>query len=349
MNLFSEILLAFLVLLITTAILGLFALPLIRRLDVGQQVRVDGPKSHYKKNGTPTFGGLFFLLPLIIAAITIGLINPKLQILTALGFLILGFAVVGFLDDYYKVRVNNKGLSVRQKSLIMAVVSILFTIYYLYLAPQEPFILLPFSNSPIAVIGLYKIVYGVFVLLYLFFVTNAVNITDGVDGLAASVTAIAAAGLCGAGLYLANKMTVATMDSKIPLALHAADNARSAALLAAAVAGGCLSFLIFNRHPAKIFMGDTGSQALGAAVAGIALIVGAPWLIIFFGIIYLMEAFSVIIQVLYFKKTGGKRIFRMSPIHHHFELGGWKEEKIVRVFSLITVIGSTFGFLLLQG
>lgn len=351
MTLPTEVLIVGAALLGVTALLGLLGLPVIRGLNVGQQVRDDGPKSHYKKSGTPTFGGLFFLLPLIPAAIVIGFSAPGLQILAALGLLILGFAVAGFLDDYIKVRVSKKGLSVRQKSLIMVVVSVLFTIFYLYLAPQEPFFLLPFSHTPIAVSGLFKVAYGILVVLYLFFVTNAVNITDGVDGLCSSVTAIAAAGLCGAGIYLAGKFAIAGLvfsdPAKVLLHENAAANARSAAILAAAVAGGCIGFFIFNRHPAKIFMGDTGSQALGAAMAGIALIVGAPWLIIFFGVIYLVEAFSVIIQVAYFKKTGGKRIFRMSPIHHHFELGGWKEWKIVGVFSLITVIGSTIGFLLL--
>jgi len=344
------LLVALLGMLALTVVAGGFGLPLLRRLNVGEQVRDDGPKSHFKKSGTPTFGGLFFLIPLIVTAIVTGITHPELQVLSALALLILGFAVAGFLDDYIKVRVSKKGLSVRQKSLIMAAVSVLFTIYYLYFAPQQPFFLLPFSHAPIAITGFWKLPYGIFVVLYLFFVTNAVNITDGVDGLCSSVTSIAGIGLAGAATYQAVQFARWSLVFSDPargrLYEGAADNARSAALLAAAVVGGCLGFLVFNRHPAKIFMGDTGSQALGAAMAGIALIVGAPWLILFFGAIYIIEAFSVIIQVAYFKKTGGKRIFRMSPIHHHYELGGWKEWKIVGVFSLVTAIGSAIGFLL---
>ncbi len=344
----SALSIAFLILLALTAMNGLIGLPLLRGLKVGQQVRDDGPQSHYKKSGTPTFGGLFFLTPLIAASVVTGLLNPELQVLVALGFLILGFAVAGFLDDYIKVRVSKKGLSVRQKSLIMVAVSVIFTVYYLYFAPQQPYFLLPLSQNPIPISGIWKIAYGVFVVLYLFFVTNAVNITDGVDGLCSSVTAIAALGLAGALTVLASRPVAVSWSMLADLLTGASDNARAGALLAAAVAGGCVGFFIFNRHPAKVFMGDTGSQALGAAMAGIALIVGAPWLILFFGIIYIVEALSVIIQVAYFKKTGGKRIFRMSPIHHHFELGGWKEWRIVGVFSLVTLIGSVIGFLLLQ-
>lgn len=352
MNLLTELIIVAAIMLALTLLAGFFGLPLLRRLNVGQMVRDDGPATHFKKSGTPTFGGLFFLAPITLLGIYALLSGPALRNLGVLVLLMLAFALAGFLDDYIKVRISKKGLSVRNKSLIMAVVSILFTIYYLYLAPQPPFILLPFSEYPIEITGFYKIIYGVFVVLYLFFVTNAVNITDGVDGLCSSVTAIAAGGLAVAAFQLTSTFrdlspSIANNAVLSRLLSHAAANAHAATILAAAIAGGCLGFLVFNHHPAKIFMGDTGSQALGAAMAGIALIVGAPWLILFFGIIYLVEAFSVIIQVAYFKKTGGKRIFRMSPIHHHYELGGWNEWKIVKVFSLVTLIGSIVGYHLL--
>ncbi len=360
MDLSQSLPIAFAAILVAAVALGLVGLPLLRRLHVGQQVRDDGPQSHLKKSGTPTFGGLFFILPLLGATLYTGLSDPSARVMLALGFLILGFAIAGFIDDYIKVRISKKGLSVRHKSLIMLAVSIAFTVYYLYFAPGQPFLLVPFlagtpvvgSATPILVSGLWKIPYGIFVVLYLFFVTNAVNITDGVDGLCSTVTIIASAGLCAAGAWLtvslADRSRVFSNPATVGRFLAAAQDARSAAVLAAAVAGGCLGFLVFNRHPAKVFMGDTGSQALGAAVAGIALVMGAPWLVAFVGILYIIEALSVMIQVAYFKRTGGKRIFRMSPIHHHFELGGWKEEKIVVVFSLVTLAGSIIGFLIVR-
>jgi len=176
-----------------------------------------------------------------------------------------------------------------------------------------------------------KIPFGLLVVLYLFFISNAVNLTDGIDGLASSVTAISSAALAGAALILQPSL----------------NQARSVGWLSAAMFGGCLGFLVFNRHPAKVFMGDTGSQALGAGIAGAALLLGIPWVLLPVGIVYIAEAFSVMIQVVYFKKTGGKRIFRMSPIHHHYELGGWSENKIVLVFSLVGLAGGLLGLLMI--
>lgn len=316
-----------LIILILTVLAGLIGLPLLRRLNVGQKVRDDGPSTHFKKSGTPTFGGLFFLLPIALLGIYALIAVPALRSLAVLVLLMLTFALAGFLDDFIKVRVSKKGLSVLQKTVLLGLFSVLFTIYYLWFAPETPFLLVPFSGTQLLITGWVKIPYGIFVVLYLFFVCNAVNLTDGVDGLASSVTAVCTIGLAAAGLLL---------DTAVP-------GAFPAAWLAAAILGGCLGFLFFNRHPAKVFMGDTGSQALGAGVAAIALLYGAPWLVVLMGIIYMAEAFSVIIQVAYFKKTGGKRIFRMSPIHHHYELGGWPEKKIVAVFSLITLAGSLIG------
>lgn len=326
-----EMLLTALIILALTLLAGLFGMPLLRRLNVGQTVREDGPSTHFKKSGTPTFGGLFFLIPLALLGIYALVADPKLRTLAVLVLLMLTYALVGFLDDYIKVRVSKKGLSVRQKTILLGAFSVLFTIYYLWLAPEQPFFLVPFSGAQLPVTGWFKIPYGILVVLYLFFVCNAVNITDGVDGLASTVTVVSMAGLGTAGLILQQSV----------------QSARPAAWLSAAILGGCLGFLAFNRHPARVFMGDTGSQALGAGVAGIALLYGAPWLVIFMGVIYLAEAFSVIIQVAYFKRTGGKRIFRMSPIHHHYELGGWAENKIVIVFSLVALAGSLFGLLLI--
>ncbi len=319
------------IVLILTVVFGFLGLPVLRRLHVGQTVRDDGPQSHLKKSGTPTFGGLFFLLPLALLGIYAIFQGSRQRPLAVLILLMLVFAAVGFLDDFIKVRISKKGLSVRQKTVMLMLFSTLFVVYYLWLEPDQAFFLIPLSGQIITVIGWVKIPYAAFLILYLFFTCNAVNITDGVDGLASSVTAISTIFLGCAGLILKTKMS--GLDSGIWLSW--------------AIAAGCLGFLVFNRHPAKVFMGDTGSQALGAGVAGIALLYGAPWLILFVGVIYMAEAGSVIIQVAYFKKTGGRRIFRMSPIHHHFELGGWPEKKVVAVFSLITLIGSAVGLLLL--
>jgi phospho-N-acetylmuramoyl-pentapeptide-transferase len=319
------------IILALTLLAGTVGMPLLHRLQVGQTVRDDGPKSHYVKSGTPTFGGFFFLVPIALLGVYALLAGPALQPLAVLVLLVLLFAFVGFLDDYIKVRVSKKGLSVRQKTFLLLAFSILFTLYYLYLAADAPFLRLPFTGYHLMITGWWKLPYGVFVVVYLFFVCNSVNLTDGVDGLASSVTVLSSLALAAAGLLIAGDVVLA----------------RPAIWLSFAIAGGCLGFLAFNHHPAKVFMGDTGSQALGAGIAGIALLYGVPWLVALVGLIYMIESLSVIIQVAYFKKTGGKRIFRMSPIHHHYELGGWRENKIVLVFSLVTVISSLAGLLIL--
>ena len=316
--------------LVLTLICGAIGLPLLHRLHVGQTVRDDGPQSHLKKSGTPTFGGFFFLIPITLTGVFLFVRDRAFQPAAVVILMMLAFGLAGFLDDYIKVRISKKGLSVRQKTILLLVFSAAFSIYYLYLSPSEAFFLLPISGRQLAITGWVRLPYAVFVILVLFFTSNAFNLTDGVDGLASSVTVVCTAGLAAAGLQLRS-------------AIPAAD---TGLLLSISLAAGCLGFLAFNRHPARVFMGDTGSQALGAGIAGIAFIYGAPWLILFMGIIYVIEAASVIIQVAYFKKTGGKRIFRMSPIHHHFELGGWPENKVVLVFTLVALAGSLIGLLL---
>jgi phospho-N-acetylmuramoyl-pentapeptide-transferase len=313
-----------------TVLCGFFGLPVLKRLNVGQRVRDNGPASHLKKTGTPTFGGFFFLVPIALLGIYAAISSSGLQQLGVLILMLLLFGLVGFIDDYIKVRVSKKGLTVLQKSVLLLILTLLFTAYYLYFAPQQPFLLLPVSGRQIVIAGWGRLPYGLFVAVYLYFVCNAVNITDGVDGLASSVTVISSLFLCTAGLVLA----------------HTISAARPSAWLAAAMAAGCLGFLLFNRHPARVIMGDTGSQALGAGFAGITLLLGMPWLFLLTGVVYLAEAMSVVIQVAYFKHTGGKRIFRMSPIHHHFELGGWPENKVVVIFSLVGLAGGAAGLIL---
>ncbi len=332
-NLTPIILMALTVLVLTLAS-GLIGLPILRFLGIGQTVREDGPKTHYIKSGTPTFGGLFFLLAQTVVVLTDSLMRGFSLPSVALLLLVLTFAFSGFLDDYIKVKISKKGLSVRSKTILLLTFSVLFTLYYLYFMPGEPFLILPFAENPVLITGWWKVVYAPFVIIFLFFITNSVNLTDGVDGLASSVTVISSLALALAGMVL--------QGSGLDLIL-----AQSGISFSLMIAAGCAGFLAFNIHPAKIFMGDTGSQALGAGLAGISLYYGVPWLLAFVGVIYVIESLSVIIQVAYFKKTGGKRIFRMSPIHHHFELGGWKENKVVLIFSSVTLAGSLIGLLTL--
>ena len=319
--------------LVLTVLTGLVGLPLLGRLSVGQTVRDDGPKTHYVKSGTPTFGGFFFLVPLVLVTVAVQFIYGYSSAILAILLLILAFGFAGFLDDYIKVRISKKGLSVRQKTILLLAFSIGFTLWYLLALPVEPFLIVPGLGS-LPILGWWKLPYGVFVVIYLFFIANSVNLTDGVDGLASSVTVLAGLALAAAGLLLKGLgLETALMGPALAVSLM--------------LAAGCLGFLVFNHHPAKVFMGDTGSQALGAGVAAIALFYGVPWILLFIGFIYVAESLSVVIQVAYFKRTGGKRIFRMSPIHHHFELGGWKENKVVLVFSIVTLLGSVLGLLLL--
>ena len=314
-----------------TVLLGMIGIPVLRRLRVGQTVRDDGPRSHFSKSGTPTFGGFFFLIPLFFLGLVSFLSDEIPDQTGILILLMLAFGGVGFLDDWIKVRISKKGLSVKQKTILLLLISIAFSYYYLYASPDAAVFRMPLNGPVWEITGWLRIPYAVFIILVLFFTSNSVNLTDGVDGLAASVTVISCLSLGNAGLAI----------------LPQADAVTGSALVAFSISGGCLGFLIFNHHPARVFMGDTGSQALGAGFTGIALFYGVPWLILLVGVIYVAESLSVIIQVIYFKRTGGRRIFRMSPIHHHYELGGWSENRIVSVICLVTLIGSVIGLLML--
>lgn len=316
-----------------SALAGYFGLPLLRRLHVGQQVREEGPRSHLEKSGTPTFGGFFFLIPLFLTAIyrlvTVGVTDSYFLVT----LLMLIFGAVGFADDYIKVRVNKDGLSVKQKVFWLGLASVLFTGWYLWLAPHEPFIRLPLGGGTVAITGPWKVLAFVLIILYLFYVSNAVNLADGVDGLCSSITIASLVGYLFM-FYLLKE--------------YAADfDLVGLSSFSFALIGGMAGFLLFNRHPAKVFMGDTGSQAIGAAMAAIPLLAGVPWMILFAGIVYIAEGLSTLLQVLYFKASGGKRIFRMAPLHHHFELGGWSENKIVLIFSLVALLGGAIGLALL--
>lgn len=304
-----KIVMAIVISFIVASILGPIIIPLLHKLKFGQNIRQEGPKSHLKKAGTPTIGGLIFIFATIITMfVMVG--NPTDEAMIAL-YSFVGFGFVGFLDDLLKIiKKKNEGLTSGQKMILLLIVSGFLTWYaYKYI---ETSINIPFLNGQIN-FGLF---YIPFVMFYFAGVTNAVNLTDGLDGLATSVTVLVTTFL---GIISYNLGHI------------------SLAIFCVALAGALLAFLRFNAFPARVFMGDTGSLALGGAVAMVALILKMPLILVLIGIIYVIETLSVILQVASFKLTG-KRIFKMAPIHHHFEQLGWSETKIVSVFSIITVV-----------
>lgn len=294
---------------LASAAATMLLLPVLRRLKARQTVRSDGPRSHMVKTGTPTMGGAAILLGVTAAAFIYGRSSPVLAVLL-LGTL--GFGLVGFADDFIKVVLKRPlGLRAREKLLAQGLIGALVH-YILVLQGQSTVLTVPFTSVSMELGTLYL----PFVILVLIATTNGVNLADGLDGLAAGTAAIAAL----AFLFVA-------MASRIP----------DAALFAVALAGAAGGFLIFNLHPARVFMGDTGSLALGAALAMLALVTKSELLLPLIGGIYVVEAASVMIQVVYFRITRGKRIFRMSPLHHHFELAGFAETSVVYGFWLVSL------------
>ena len=293
-----------------SALLGPIVIPFLRRLKVGQTERKE-LESHLKKNGTPTMGGLMILASIIITSVFYVKDYPKI---VPILFMTVGFGVIGFLDDYLKVVLRRSdGLLAWQKMLCQIVVTTVFAVYMGCYSDVPLTMLIPFSGGKYLDLG-----WGAFPVLYLAVIgtVNGTNFTDGLDGLASSVT-----------------IMVATFFSVVAIGTNA-----GIAPITCAVVGALLGFLLFNVYPASVFMGDTGSLALGGVVVSAAYMMQMPLFIVIVGLIYLVEVLSVIIQVNYFKKTGGKRIFRMAPIHHHFELGGWSETRVVAVFSITTAI-----------
>lgn len=290
-----------------------FAIPELHKLKFGQEVRDDGPKAHLKKQGTPTMGGLVFVLAIVIVSLVYVRRYPKIL---PVMLLTVGFGIVGFIDDFLKVvKHQSEGFNPKQKFLCQLVFCLVFALY-LYLSPAyDHRMQIPFTEIYLDLGWFY-----VPVLLFIVLGTdNGANFTDGLDGLASSVTAVIALFLGFVSLYFGKA------DAQL-------------APISGAVFGALMGFLMFNCYPAKVFMGDTGSLALGGFVAAAAFEMSIPLFIPIFALIYLVEVLSVIIQVTYFKKTHGKRIFRMAPIHHHFELGGWSETKVVTVFTVLTVL-----------
>lgn len=296
--------------------LGPFVIPFLRRLKVGQTERAEGVQSHLKKGGTPTMGGLIMLIAIVITSLFYVRRYPRI---VPVLFLTLGFGIIGFLDDYLKVVLHRSdGLYPKQKMLGQIIVTTIFIIYIWRMDNSCLELLIPFSGGYVitgdSFGGLFKYLSIPLAYFVIIGTVNGVNFTDGLDGLASGVTLMVAIFFTAASMVLGGGIEPLT----------------------AAVAGALIGFLLFNVYPAQVFMGDTGSLALGGFVAGSAYLLRMPIFILIIGLIYLIEVLSVIIQVTYFKATGGKRIFKMAPIHHHFELCGWPETRIVTVFTVAT-------------
>ncbi len=296
------------------ALILAFLIPFLVRLKVGQTERVDGVQSHLKKAGTPTMGGIAILISVLVTSLVF---VPRYPRILPVLVLTLGFGIIGFVDDYLKVVLRRSdGLLPKQKMAGQIVVTVIFLLYAWLRDPACLDWRIPFTGGFTLTGFGFRVFASIASFVIIIGTVNGVNFTDGLDGLASSVTVIVAVFFCYASMV--------SLGGIEPIC--------------AAVVGALLGFLLFNVHPAKVFMGDTGSLALGGFVAGAAYALQMPVFIAIVGLIYLVEVMSVIIQVTYFKKTGGKRIFRMAPIHHHFELGGWSETRIVAVFTIITVL-----------
>lgn len=300
---------------------GPVVIPFLKRLKVGQTVRTEGPQTHLKKNGTPTMGGILILTAILVVSLFYVWDYPRM---IPILFLTLGFGLVGFLDDYIKVvLMRSMGLSPLQKLCLQLLVTGIYAFYLVSYTNTDLSMRLPFMEDKLIDFGFLNIPVLFFIVLA---TVNGTNLTDGLDGLAGSVTVI-----------------VTTFFSVVAIGTESGIEP-----VTCAVAGALLGFLLFNVHPASVFMGDTGSLALGGFVVSAAYALQLPLFIPIVGIIYLIEAASVILQVTYFKITGGKRIFRMAPLHHHFELGGWSEAKVTAVFSILTAIFCLVALLGLQ-
>lgn len=307
-----------------TTILGKLTIPVLKRLKVGQSEREDGPRSHLKKQGTPTMGGIMMMIAILVFTVIVCLLHPEKEFrkpILMIAIASLGFGIVGFIDDFKKVVLHNtEGLNPKLKMLGLLVVSSIYTIVLMRYTNVGNEIILPFTDFSLVFPNWLYIPFTILVMLS---ATNAVNLTDGIDGLAASVSAI-----------------MVTALSILAIKLGSSE----VSIFGAIVIGSCLGFLMYNFHKAKVMMGDTGSLLLGGVVSSIAIYLRIPVFLLIIAIVPILETLSVILQVSYFKRTG-KRLFRMSPLHHHFELIGWRENRVVTVFSLVTLIFSIIGIL----
>ena len=305
---------------IATVILSIFIIPILKKLKVGQIEREEGPESHYSKKGTPTMGGIIIALGIIIG--TIGgylyysIKEPETgrKILPLL-YITIGFGIIGFIDDFKKlVLKNTRGLKPSYKMLGLLIISVSFTLYLLKGINLGTQTFIPFLKQYIFLPG---IIYVPFAILVMLATTNAVNLTDGIDGLSTSISAI-----------------ITTCLTVIAIIL----DVKEIVVFGSIIVGACLGFLIFNLNTAKVFMGDTGSLLLGGTISAMALYLKMPLILLVIAAVPVIETLSVVLQVAYFKMTNGKRLFKMAPIHHHFELSGWKENKVVSVFCIFTLM-----------
>lgn len=309
---------------LVTLVCGSILLPILKKLNLGQNVREDGPESHLSKSGTPSMGGLIFLIPFLIFAFVIGYRYEDLRrIVYPLLFVTLAYAFIGFLDDYIKVKKKRStGLYAWQKMLLLLVVSGGYVYYLLEIFGVGTHIYLPFFKVYVD-LGNWYIPFAILVLLS---TTNVVNITDGLDGLAGGIMVIMATFFAVYGII--NQINGITYISAVLI-------------------GCCLGFLVYNINPARVFMGDTGSLALGGFLGAIALMLQLPLLLLVIAGVCVIEALSDILQVSYYKLTKGKRIFKMAPLHHHLELSGWSEKSVTRTFYCITIILCVIGIFII--
>ena len=315
--------LSFIVAFGVAAIVGQLLIPLLRRLKAGQSIRADGPTWHRSKEGTPTMGGIMFILAIGVAIVVAGWEEIQAGSYKHLYVFLfaLVFGVIGMIDDFQKLRHHdNEGLTAAQKFLLQLAAAIAFTVLMREEGYLTPNLFIPFVNVALPLPWVAYMVFAAFVMVG---TVNAVNLTDGVDGLATGVTIPVALFYMAASAWFGRNDLV---------------------ILSAALAGGLAAFLIYNFHPAKVFMGDTGSLFLGGMVCGLAFALDIPLVIPVIGLVYVAEVLSDIIQVTYYKKTH-KRIFRMAPLHHHLEMGGWSETKLFCVFSGLTLALCCLGFL----
>ena len=310
----------------TSTVISMIVIPVLRKLRIGQSERLDGPESHLGKKGTPTMGGIILIIATLVlsAFLYIDYSTQEPEIATRLLpmiFVTLGFGIVGFIDDFKKVILHNTdGLKPKFKLIGLTAIALVYVIMLTKVFGNGTDIYVPFLHT---YINLPIWVYVPFAVIVIIATTNAVNLTDGIDGLSTSITTII--------------LTCLTVISIIW-------NIKETTIFGSIVIGSALGFLLFNLYPAHIFMGDTGSLLLGGAIAGIALYLKIPLLLLIIAIIPVIETLSVILQVVYYKLTK-KRLFKMAPIHHHFEIKGWKENRIVSVFSIVTLIASIVGIL----
>lgn len=312
-----------------TAILGFGIIPWLTKLKFGQTILDEGPKWHKKKQGTPTMGGIMFIIGIFLSAAVVLIINYVTGNLLGLTgdistklwaglIMALAFGMVGFADDYIKVvKKRNLGLSIAQKSVAQLIICAGYLTSLFLAMGKDPYMFVPFAGR--VRLGIWFWILGVCVL---YGAINAVNFTDGIDGLCSSVTATAAISF---------------------IAVAVIHKCFGVGVIAAALLGGCIGFFVWNKYPAKVFMGDTGSMFLGGLVVAIAYALDCPVILLLIGLIYVIEAMSDVIQIGYFKLTHGKRIFKMAPIHHHFEMCGWSEKKIDTVFCIINLIAGIAG------